>query len=179
MLGFLRPPDLASHLGQHATMDLLTLQGGPYARHVAEAGGGFDVWLNDYLLEVLPTETPSLLLQNEGHADMIPQLPPGDFLEDPLLDAEMLSSVGQDHASSNSGEFSNEQPPAQLGSVSDRTTSKVNEADKLAQRAARVADKNRCRQHACFVASRVDLVILRMFRDRTMLQAQEGTEEVS
>ncbi len=125
-------------------MDLLTPQSGPYARHIAEAGGGFDTWLNDYLLEVLPTEIPSLLLENGGPADMVPQLIPGDFLGDPLLDAEMLGSVGQEHASSNSGEFSNEQPPAQLGRVSDPLPISVGEGDKLAQRAARLAEKNRC-----------------------------------
>lgn len=156
---WLPPAPLSSQLGQHANMDLLTPQSGPYARHVAEAGGGFDLWLNDYLLEVLPTEEPSLLLQNEGPADMMPQTP-GGFLGGPLLDAEMLGSVGQDHASSNSGEFSNEQPSAQLRSLSARTTSTVDEADKSAQRAARVAEKNRCRQHsACSVASRVELGI--------------------
>ncbi|BDA44346.1 hypothetical protein COCOBI_05-5300 [Coccomyxa sp. Obi] len=138
----LRPRFVSLPLGQHTNMDLLT-QGGPYGRHIAEAGGGFDAWLNDYLVEVLPTETPSLLSQNEGPAEMMPHFPPGDFLEDPLLDADLLGSVRQDRASSNSGEFSSEQTPAQLGRVSARTTSCVKETDKSAQKAARVAEKNR------------------------------------
>ena len=113
-------------------------------RSLAEGDAGFDDWLSGYLLEVMPTATPALPSQNAQHGQGMPQIMPVEFLAEPALDTEMVASLAQDHASSNSGDYSNEHNAAPLGEpmTNDRSgNADVN--DKSAQKAARVAEKNR------------------------------------
>ncbi|KAK9916110.1 hypothetical protein WJX75_008722 [Coccomyxa subellipsoidea] len=92
----------------------------------------------------MPTATPALPSQNAQHGQEMPQIMPVEFLAEPALDTEMVASLAQDHASSNSGDYSNEHNAAPLGEpmTNDRSgNADVN--DKSAQKAARVAEKNR------------------------------------
>ncbi|EIE26064.1 hypothetical protein COCSUDRAFT_61060 [Coccomyxa subellipsoidea C-169] len=74
----------------------------------------------------------------------MPQIMPSEFLGEPGLDAEIMVGLPQDHASSNSGEYSNEHNGAPLGEpVAHQRSSSAEEHEKSAQRAARVAEKNR------------------------------------
>ncbi len=103
----------------------------------------FDSMLAGYLLEVLPTPGP--VSQNAHYAPGMPQIMPSEFLGEPGLDAEIMVGLAQDHASSNSGEYSNEHNGAPLGEpVAHQRSSSAEEHEKSAQRAARVAEKNRC-----------------------------------
>lgn len=128
-----------------AEMDFLAPHNDTFARGFGEAGNGLDNWLNDYLLELLPTGTPAPPLQNAGYAQAMPPIVPSDaFLAAPVVDADMLANLGQDHASSNSTECSNEHNAVGLGEqVHPQRFSCNEENDKSAQRAARVAEKNR------------------------------------
>ena len=120
-------------------------------RSLAEGENGFDDWLSGYLLEVIPTATPALPSQSAQYVQEMPQITPVEFLVEPVLDADMMAGLAQDHASSNSGEYSNEHNAGPLGepTINYRSTSCADEPDKTAQKAARVAEKNRCVHARC------------------------------
>lgn len=103
-----------------------------------EANTGFDNWLQDYLTEVLPTP-PGLAVAGHGSVQAMPDSLSPDIFDRPSIDADM-ANAGHDIASSNSGDYSNEQ---HLSAAKDAKHNLGAEDDKAAQRAAKIADKNR------------------------------------
>lgn len=95
---------------------------------------GFDDWLNGYLAEVLPAQQS----EQQGPAQMplLPDVPPKRF----PWEEGAAPIPGHDRGSSTSGEVPHEQGhvQAQPGHEEDLEDSKAT------NRAARVADKNRC-----------------------------------
>jgi hypothetical protein len=102
-----------------------------------EVSTGFDNWLNDYLNELLPA-SPAEPVAGHGSLQAMPNTLSPEMFDRPPADADM-APPGQEIASSNSGDYSNEAVAHNNAQHNFLST----EDHKAAQRAARVADKNR------------------------------------
>lgn len=93
----------------------------------------FDDWLNGYLAEVLPAQPEQGV---PAQMPLLPDVPPERF---PWEDQGAGPVPGHDIGSSTSGGASREQALQQAG-----PSQEIEEEGKANNRAARIADKNRC-----------------------------------